>query len=503
MANERFDIIIIGTGAGGGTIAHALASSGARLLILERGEAVPQEPENWDPDAVWRRLRYRVPETWLDRQGREFRPYTHYCIGGNTKFWGSVLYRLRREDFEARELPDGLSPGWPIGYDTLAPYYDRAERLYQVRGQHGVDPTESPRGPYPHPPVPHAPIVAGIVEQLRTMGLHPSPLPLGLLRPGEPGGCVLCDTCNSFPCRIHAKSDSEVCCVQPAAARPTVTLWTGALARRLLTGPSGTRVEAVEVVRDGQVSRVEAPLVIASCGAVNSAALLLRSVSDRHPHGLANSSGLVGRRYMAHLATMMEGFHPFRVNDTVFQKTVAINDFYLRGPDGGPPLGQIQSQGRTHGVMAQTVAPWIPLWAYEAWVRRGVDWLAMSEDLPREDNRVTLEAGGRIRLHYQPNNLAAHTRLVREMKGILKRLGFWVVVAHSHRDRNTTHQCGTLCFGTDPRTSVLDPYCRAHDVENLFVVDASFFPSSAAVNPGLTIAAQALRVADHIQETLR
>jgi choline dehydrogenase-like flavoprotein len=464
---------------------------------------VPQEPENWDPDAVWRRLRYRVAETWLDRQGREFRPYTHYCVGGNTKFWGSVLYRLRREDFEATELPEGLSPAWPIDYDTLAPYYDRAERLYQVRGQAGVDPTEPPRGPYPHPPVPHAPVVADIVEKLRAMGLHPSPLPLGLLRPGEAGGCVLCDTCNSFPCRIHAKSDAEVCCLRPAVARGAVTLWTRAFAERLLTDGPGRRVEAVEVLRDGQRHRVEAPLVIVSCGAVNSAVLLLRSANDKHPHGLANSSGLVGRRYMAHLATMMEGFHPFKPNDTVFQKTVAINDFYLRGPDGGAPLGQIQSQGRTHGVMAQTVAPWIPLWAYAAWVRRGVDWLAMSEDLPRDDNRVTLESNGRIRLHYQPNNLSAHRRLVHEMKSILKRLGFWVVVAHSHRDRNTTHQCGTLCFGTDPRTSVLDSFCRAHDLDNLFVVDASFFPSSAAVNPGLTIAAQALRVADHIQETQR
>jgi choline dehydrogenase-like flavoprotein len=249
------------------------------------------------------------------------------------------------------------------------------------------------------------------------------------------------------------------------------------------------------------VIRVEARLFVVSCGAVNSAALLLRSADGRHRNGLANSSGLVGRRYMAHLATMMQGFHPFRVNDTVFQKTVAINDFYLSGPGAPYPLGQIQSQGRTHGVMAQTVAPWIPLWAYEAWVARGVDWLAMSEDLPRLDNRVVIESDGRIRLHYEPNNLRAHKRLVRETRRILHGLGFWRVMSYSHQSRNTTHQCGTLCFGKDPRASVLDPYCRAHDVPNLFVVDASFFPSSAAVNPALTIAAQALRVADHIRET--
>ena len=500
--SHRYDVIIIGSGAGGGTLAHALSGTGARILILERGDFIPQEEENWNPEAVWKHLRYRINEHWVDERGREFRPYTHYCVGGNTKFWGSVLYRLRREDFEEVRHADGVSPAWPITYETLEPYYERAERLYHVRGQHGVDPTEVPRGPFPYAAVPHADAMEGIVRDLRAFGLHPSPLPLGLLRPGETDGCLLCNTCNSFPCKVGAKSDAEVCCVRHAMLQPNVTLWTRAYARRLVSNCRGARVEAVEVERDGETLRVEAPVVVVSCGAVNSAALLLRSASDTHPEGLANSSGLVGRRYMAHLATMMQGFHPFKRNETVFQKTVAINDYYLRGTDDMPfPLGQIQSQGRTHGVMAQTVVPWIPLWAYEAWVARGVDWLAISEDLPRDENRVTVAPDGRVRLHYRPNNVSSHQRLVREMKRILRRLGFWVVVAHSHKEKNTTHQCGTLCFGTDPRTSVLDPFCRAHDIDNLFVVDASFFPSSAAVNPGLTIAAQALRVADHIKET--
>lgn len=491
-----WDLIIIGSGAGGGTVARALSDTGAKILILERGDFIAQEEQNWSPDAVWKQLRYRTTETWLDESGTPFRPYTHYCVGGNTKFWGTVMYRLRPEDFGAVEHVDGVSPAWPIDYATLAPYYDRAEQLYGVHGEAGADRTEGPRGPYPHPPVPHARIVGGIVEQLRQQGLHPSPLPLGL----QPN-CMLCNTCNSFPCKIHAKSDAEVCGVRPATAHANVELWTNAKARRLITDPTGKRIEAVEVERPGETFRVSAPLVVVSCGAVNSAALLLRSATDRHPNGLGNSSGLVGRRYMAHLATMMQGFHPFRVNDTVFQKTVAINDFYFKGPNSPFPLGQIQSQGRTHGVMAQTVAPAIPVWAYDAWVARGVDWLAMTEDLPRVDNRVTVEPNGKVRLAYQPNNLRAHEALVRQTRRILRKLGFWVVVAHSHKAKNTTHQCGTLVFGTDPRESVLDPYCRAHDVENLFVVDASFFPSSAAVNPGLTIVAQALRAADHIRSS--
>jgi choline dehydrogenase-like flavoprotein len=492
----RYDIVIIGTGAGGGTMARALADTGARILVVERGRAVPQEPENWSPEAVWKDLRYRAEDRWLDAEGLTFRPYTHYGIGGNTKFWGSVLYRLRREDFHEMEHADGVSPAWPIDYDTLAPYYDRAERLYHVHGQHGADPTEPARGPFPFDPIAHSREMEEIVAGLRGLGLHPSPLPLGLIRPREEGGCRLCNTCNSFPCRIRAKSDAEVCGIQPVLGAPNVELWTDTLAERLVTSEGGRRVEAVELNRAGSRLKIHAELFIASCGAVNSAALLLRSGNGA---GLANSSGLVGKRYMAHLATMMQGFHPFKKNTTVFQKTVAINDYYLRGPGGGHPLGQIQSQGRTHGVMAQTVVPWVPLWAYDAWVARGVDWLAMSEDLPREENRVTLD-GGRIRLHYRPNNLRPHRQLVKETTRILHRLGFWKVMVHSHKARNTTHQCGTLVFGHDPKTSVLDTYCRAHDLSNLYVVDASFFPSSAAVNPGLTIIAQALRVAERIRE---
>jgi choline dehydrogenase-like flavoprotein len=510
MIPGRFDVVIIGTGAGGGTMLHALAGTGARILILERGEFVPQEDANWDPAAVWKHLRYRTSEQWRDADGRAFVPYAHYGVGGNSKFWGSVLYRLRREDFGELRHADGVSPAWPIDYETLAPYYDQAERLFHVHGAVGDDPTEPPRAPYPYPPVPHAPRMAAIADQLRALGLHPSPLPLGLIRPGESDGCRLCNTCNSFPCRINAKSDADVLCVRPAMGQPNVTLWTGAMARRLIASASGSRVEAVEIERGGNVHRIEAGLVIVSCGAVNSAALLLRSANDTHPGGLANSSGLVGRRYMAHLATMLEGVH-WQKNRDEFQKTLAINDFYLAGPHTPYPLGQIQSQGRTHAMMAKVTGDsWvykgvemrhIPLWAYEEWVSRATDWLAMTEDLPNPDNRVRLSPDGGIVLDYRPNNTRAHAQLVERLRGILGRLGYWSprVFAHSAGAKNTTHQCGTLVFGSDPKASVLDPFCRTHDVENLFVVDASFFPSSAAVNPALTIIAQALRTAEHIR----
>lgn len=504
--SDHYDIVIIGSGAGGGTMAHALAHSSARILLIERGDFVPQEPENWSPEAVWKARRYRPKdERWIDANhwsGRAFRPYTHYGVGGNTKFWGSTLFRLRREDFQAVPHEEGLSPAWPIDYETLAPYYEEAERLYHVHGALGDDPTEPPRGPFPYAPIPHAPRMAEIVESLRSLGLHPSPLPLGLIRPGEPGGCQLCRTCNSFPCLIHAKSEAEICCVRPAMASPNVTLWTNALATRLITDASGQRVTAVDVRRNGATERVAASIVVMSCGAVNSAALLLRSANPAHPRGLANSSGLVGRRYMAHLATMISAFNRGRLNDSVFQKTVAINDFYLAGRHTPHPLGQVQSQGRTEGVVLKAESPWygrwIPLPAWEWWAAGAVDWLVMSEDLPVEDNRVTVDGQGRIRLHYRQNNQKSHRTLVTKMQAILKELGFFTI-KHSLGTRNTTHQCGTLVFGADPRSSVLDVWCRTHDVDNLYVVDASFFPSSAAVNPGLTIVAQALRVADRIQ----
>lgn len=501
-APTHFDIVIIGSGAGGGTVAHELAGHDARVLVLERGDHIPQEDGNRDPDVVWRELRYRTRERWVDGDGREFVPYSHYNVGGNSKFWGSALFRLRREDFGAVEHVDGTSPAWPIDYDTLAPYYDRAERLYHVHGRTGDDPTEGDRPPYPYAPIPHAPQMASLVDGLRAQGLHPFHLPLGLIRPGEAEGCILCAYCNSFPCQFHAKSDAEVCALKPALTHGNITLWTNAFAERLITDPSGREVVAVDVRRNGAVERVTASRFVVSCGAVNSAALLLRSKNDAHPDGLANSSGLVGRRYMAHLATMMEAVHPFRINTTEFQKTVAINDFYFAGPRSPFPLGQIQSQGRAYPVQAKTVVPWIPTWMYEAFMARAVDWLAMTEDLPVADNRVTIDPDGRIRLHYRPNNVSAHRKLVAEAKAMLRGLGYWGVVAYSHNRSNTTHQCGTAVFGHDPATSVLDPFCRAHDVRNLFVIDASFFPSSAAVNPALTIVAQALRAAEHLVETL-
>ena len=501
--NGQFDIIIIGSGAGGGTMAHALADTGARILIVERGDFVPQEDENWNPEAVWKHLRYQTDERWVDDRGREFRPYTHYCVGGNTKFWGSVLYRLRREDFQAVEHLDGVSPAWPIDYDTLAPYYDRAERLYQVRG------TARPRSDR-----------AGARGLSRTSPCRtPKAWNASSAKLRAHGSAPIAAAARAAASgrerRLHSLQHLQFVRVQaPRKERSGRRLRpSGAAARRTSRcGPTRARGASIDQCgrhtgrrRGGgartartSASKRRSSSSLGRGDQFGGAAAAVRS--DRHPAGLANSSGLVGKRYMAHLATMMQGFHPFRKNSTVFQKTVAVNDFYLRG-GADADIRSARSSRR-----AGRTASWRrPSCRGSRSARttggssRGVDWLVMSEDLPTASNRVTVDDRGRIHLHYTPNNLRAHRRLVRETKRILRRLGFPIVVTHSHGARNTTHQCGTLVFGTDPRTSVLDTFCRTHDVENLFVVDASFFPSSAAVNPGLTIAAQALRVADHIK----
>jgi choline dehydrogenase-like flavoprotein len=511
VTTTHYDIVIIGSGAGGGTMARALASTGRRILILERGGTFAREEGNWDPAVVWIEQRYRARERWLSPDG-EIRPNIHYGVGGNTKFWGAVLYRLRVEDFEATSHVDGESPPWPITYEDLAPYYDRAEAMYHVHGEAGIDPTDPPRGPFPHEAVPHTVGMGRAIERLRALGLHPAPLPLGLIRPGDEDGCRLCATCNSFPCRIGAKSDAETCGIAPAREiSPCVHLEELTLATRLVTDPSGRRVIAVDVETAGVQRRIHGNLFIIACGAVNSAALLLRSGNGRG-EGLANSSGLVGRHYMAHVTTMYSavGWGDLKAGPHDFHKTIAINDYYRATSGSRYPLGHIQSQGAIHPEMIIGGAPqkyhrWIRLVrrlrarSFKDWTDHSMQWLAMTEDLPQPDNRVALR-GDRICLSYRPSNTRAHGQLKDRLKAVLRACGLKAPFPVSFGRENTTHQCGTLRFGRDPQTSVLDPWCRAHDVENLFVVDASFFPSSAAVNPGLTIVAQALRVADHIRQ---
>jgi choline dehydrogenase-like flavoprotein len=495
-----YDLIIIGTGMGGGTLAYALRDSGRKILLVERGDYLPSEPENWSPEAVFNQKRYKPKEQWFDDSGHPFPPGVHYFVGGNTKVYGAALIRFRKEDFEELEHEDGVSPAWPVKYDELEPYYCRAEQMLFVHGKPGDDPTEPPRtAAFPFPPVPHEPYIEDLKRRFERQGLHPFFLPLGIdLRPG--GKCVRSKTCDGFPCKVDAKADADIACVRPALASGNVELMTRAFVRRLITDTSGKKVIEAEIERDGQSLRIGGDTFVVCCGAVNSTALLLRSASSLHPNGLANSSGLVGRNYMVHNNTALMAVNPFRINPTTFQKTMAVNDYYFHGEEGYRfPLGNLQLLGKLQAGMLTANQRWVPKPILGALANRSVDWWVMSEDLPDPESRVTLGAGGRIEVRFRPNNQRAHNRLIRAATRMLRKAGYPLVLIQRMGIETNSHQCGTVKFGADPAKSVLDPFCRSHDVSNLFVVDSSFFPSSAAVNPALTIAAQALRVADHIK----
>jgi len=515
-AADAYDVIIIGTGAGGGTLARHLAASGKRILLLERGDWLPREPQNWDTADVFVSGRYISKDTWFT-DGKAFQPQVHYFVGGATKLYGAALYRMRREDFAELQHHDGISPAWPISYEDMEPYYTQAEQVYQVHGARGEDPTEPPTsGPYPYPPVAHEPRIQKLSDDLAASGHHPFHAPCGIMLNEANmaySTCVRCPTCDGFPCLVHAKSDAEVLGIRPALEFPNVTLLTQAQAVRLETNAQGTAVTEVVVDHEGHLERYRSDIVVVSCGAANSAKLLLASANDKHPNGLANGSDQVGRNYMFHdsQAVLALSVEP---NPTVFQKTLGVNDYYFRGPDFDYPMGNIQMIGKSQAAMFRGEKPietkLAPTWALKDVAKHAVDFWLSTEDLPRPDNRVTLDRDGNIQIQYTPSNPTAAKRLYHQLKGMLGHLGMHTDhllhrFAYMKSDiplAGVAHQTGTVRFGKDPAASVLDVNCRAHEVDNLYVVDTSFFPSISAVNPALTAMANALRVGDHLLERM-
>lgn len=510
---NHYDVIIIGSGAGGGTLAYALAPTGKRILLLERGGFVPREKENWDSKAVVQLGRYNTREVWKDKNGKDLHPHTNYYVGGNTKFYGAALFRMRSEDFGALRHHGGISPAWPIRYEDLEPYYTRAEHLYHVHGRRGEDPTEPwASAPYLHPAISHEPRLQRLHDDLLKQGLQPFHVPLGVqLDEGDAQNspCIRCSTCDGYPCLLKAKSDAAVLCVEPAMRHANFTLLTNAYVSRLGTSASGREVTEVYVEHNGEQEVYSANLVVVSAGAINSAALLLRSANDRHPRGLANGSDMVGRHYMGHLNSVLFAIsrHP---NPTRFQKTLALNDFYFASKEWDFPMGHISFVGKFDANMfAAGAPPFAPHLTLDFIARHSLDFWLTSEDLPDPNNRVTLDSQGNIKLSYTPNNVEGHKRLYAKVKELIKHtdcedhlIPFNAFVGDRVPLAAVAHQNGTLRFGDDPQTSVLDVNCKAHELDNLYVVDGSFFVSSSAVNPALTIMANALRVADHLQARL-
>ncbi|MDL9977907.1 GMC oxidoreductase [Microbacterium sp. ASV49] len=484
------DVVVIGSGMGGGVTALALARRGIDVLLVERGERIRREPQNWSPEAVFRDRRYKPDETWLDERGHAYRPGVHYVVGGSTKVYGASLPRFRESDFTATEHANGLSPAWPFTYADLEPYYAQAEELFRVHGTTGQDPTEPWRSsPYPFPALEHEPYIADLADRLRGQGVSPAANAMGVdLRPG--GLCIRCGTCDGFPCLLGAKSDAETCAVDPGLATGNLRLLTGVRIDRLETDAAGrTVVAAVGSGPDGEV-RISASRFVVSAGAVNSAALLLRSADEKNPNGLANASGRVGRNYMMHNNAHIAAFDVRRRSDVIFQKTLSVNDWY----HDEDAAGVMQLVGKVRGSMMKLEVPLAPTAALEQFSRRSVEWLVMAEDLPSPDNRVLVDASGRIVTHRRALGVTTHRRLMRNAKRLLHSVGYQIIGTQWFGIEMNSHMCGTTVAGDDPATSVVDGWCRAHDIPNLWIVDAGFFPSSAAMNPALTIAAQALRV---------
>ncbi len=514
---ERYDVIIIGTGAGGGTLAHSLAATDKKILLLERGNFLPREKDNWEPDAVFVDGKYISFETWYNAEGEAFQPQVHYFVGGATKLYGAALYRLRPQDFGMIEHIDGISPAWPLSYEDFEPWYTAAEWLYQVHGAVGEDPTEGSHSkPYPWPAVSHEPRIQQISDALAAFGYHPFHAPCGIMLDEanrDVSSCIRCAWCDGYPCMVHAKADADVIGVRPIMNRPNVTLLVDAEAVKLETDAAGHTVIGVVVERDGNREVYAGDIVVVAAGASNSAKLLLQSATDAHPRGLANGSDQVGRNYMYHNCLAVAAFAK-EPNDTVFQKTLGINDFYLANERRDRPYGNIQMIGKSNAGAMKGEEPKLtklaPHWTLKDAADHSVDWWLTTEDVPKPDNRVTVDAEGKVHLAYTATNEKELEALYGELKTILNHSG---MAEHHVLDKNfymsmsipiagVAHQVGTCRFGTDPQTSVLDVNCKAHELDNLYVVDTSFFPSIGAVNPALTAMANALRVGAHLAERL-
>ena len=491
--DQYYDVIIVGTGAGGGTLTRKLAEAGKKILVLEQGEFTEKESSELVEVEVFKKEDYHAPENWYDNAEEPFQPQTSYCVGGNTKIYSGALLRLRERDFEKVQHQDGISPEWPLKYHDFEPYYTEAEKLYRAHGKAGDDPTEPPRSEdYPLPPVDRNPQIQAISDRLSQYGLHPAYLPIGI---GNEG-----------------RTDAEDTGVSPAIrAGHDVTLITSAKVVALHTNASGREVKAVEAQIKGQSYLFMGHIVILACGAINSAALLLRSANEKHPQGLANSSDLVGRNLMKHLMTVILQQSP-QPNSGLFQRSLYINDFYWGDEDFPYPMGHIQDSG---GILQDVIfsesppilsvaAKRMPGFALKLLAQRSLGWWLQTEDLPASNNRVYLK-GEKLYLDYTPNNLEAHDRLLYSWQEVLKATDKQSRGIHPYGSAPisvVSHQCGTCRCGLNPQSSVLDVNCRTHDLDNLYVVDGSFFPSSAAVSPALTIIANALRVGDHLIERL-
>lgn len=507
---EPWDAVVIGTGMGGAVLGHRLTEIGLRILFLEKGSEVqgPFDSRKYgSDDPVERASVAHWPHRYtavVDGSKSRIHVAAGCAVGGSTRLYSAALERLERHDVEpTAEMPHPTG-GWPIRYDALTPYYDAAERLFRVRGT--AVPGASDNMPLDRPP-PMREIDAVLMQDLAAAGLRPYRMHVGIAY--KPG----CAECLGSPCPLRCKSDTRICAIEPAIAAGA-TLMTNADVKRLDT--DGSSVTGVVYESAGELHRVRGSMVILAAGTLSSAPLLLASRSTSWPRGLANGSGLVGRNLMFHADDWVAIWPSRKASPIGPAKTIASRALYVAD---GARLGLIHSTGLSAGY--GNVLMFLYGWFDQSWLRALRPLRAflripakiaeklfgsatilsiLTEDLPYADNRLELDpdSPSGVAIHYRWHD-ELHARTARSRKLFAKALTrsrmFWLRAGAA---LNWGHPMGTCRFGTDPATSVLDPDCKAHEVDNLYVVDASFMPSGGGVNPSLTIAANALRVADVI-----
>ncbi|MBL8538068.1 MAG: GMC family oxidoreductase [Hyphomonadaceae bacterium] len=480
-ARGAYDAIVVGSGAGGGTLTLGLARRGARVLLVESGDFLRLQPSDAGEQ----------PGVYMYGLMRPDDEVT--CVGGSTKFYGAALYRFRESDFRAVEHEAGVSPAWPFGYEALEPYYAEAERLYRVHGAAGDDASEPFRaGPFPHAPLPHDPLVGAVMARLRAAGARLSDIPRGLDY-GSGGACIMCATCDAHFCTRDAKMDAETAAVRPALATGNVDLLTRTDCARVMTSIDGRRAEGVVLVQDGNERTLHAPVIAVCAGQTRTALLLRRSRTDKHADGLGNHAGMLGRGVAGHMTGVFFALVSAAPMGPRHTKSFAMNTYYDGAPGWPHPVGVLQIAGQA------------PIWndarrvlrpIVKAIAERSLMCFHMTEALPSRDSGFVFE-GDRIVAEAPPRFCGGSYKRIRELAmKAFGRAGYPVIPAL--RKPQLWHKTGGAIMGNDPAQSVTDGHGQIHGVEGLYVIDASSLPSAGAVNTGLTIMALALRAADTI-----
>ena len=509
--DHHYDCIVVGSGAAGATLASELTKQGKWVLLLERGGQLPLEEQNIQGVDLFKKTKYHPPnEKWFGPDGDPFSPQTAYALGGNTKIWGAVLQRMREREFGEVRLQEGISPSWPFEYDEIEPYYELAENLFQVHGKSGIDLTDPPRkNKYRYKPREPERFLERLREDLLRNNCHPYELPISWS-----------DTVDrkeeeeDYPsCSFFTRGDAQLFGLY-SSKREQLELKTNAKVIRLHVNPTGRAVKGVEVDIAGDLWLFSGDIVVLAAGAINTPIILLNSKTIKHPNGLANNSGLVGRNLMnLQMTCILQRAR--EDNSGSFKKSYGINDYYWGDKNVNYPLGHIQSGGGVlqDALFAESppvlslISKLIPEFGIKRLASRSISWWAMTEVLPEPENRVFL-LGNKVRINYLHNNLEAHDRLVYRwldtLKSVESDVKTTVVTQTPTHPRGLAplsvvgYSCGTCKMGDDPLTSVVDRNCKCHELDNLFIADASIFPSSSSIGNGLTIIALALRLAERL-----